>query len=322
MTQSTYAMSGISLVLIITLPIIAFIIGVYHSKKTYTSSQDSLYKSEEQTNQALAVLNAQITSLNQKVEKMSLDTAKSQGQSDILMHSIHNNMQAMTSTLLDKKSRGAWGEFQLQQLLSDYLGNSPKIVEYQYKLINNSRVDAAIHMPDSYKILAIDSKFPLENYRLMMDAEANNAKNDYISARKEFIRNVKVHIDKISDSYARCEESIGDALMFVPSEAIYTEICSSEEDVLNYALSSNVILVSPTTLLGVVSTISRMTQEFEMQKNVDRTIEQIKCLSDEAERLLERAQKLESRQKQMDTEIHNVVVTASKLANKINEFQK
>ncbi len=294
---------------------------MHTAKKSNTSSQESLYTSDEiSLDEDLAVINARIMQLAQKLDDMNVNNARTQGEASTLIRSIHSEMHSMSSTMLDKKARGAWGEFQLKQLLSDYMGNSPRVVEYQYQLANGRRVDAAIHIPQSYKILAVDSKFPLENYREMISFESNKDQLSYKQARKEFMRDVKNHIDKISRDYASSQESIGDALMFVPSEAIYTEICSSEEDVLNYALSSNVILTSPTTLIGVTSAIMRMTHEYEMKNNMEQVLSDLRLVSQEAERLEERANKLELRQRQLSEEVHNVSVTAHKLAKQLKSL--
>ncbi len=313
----------LSLVLIVTLPIIAFIVASKLAKKTNTSSQDSLYTThpiDKSTEESLAVLNARIVALAQKLDEMNLKSAQAQGESNHLIRSIHTEMHQMSSTMLDKKTRGAWGEYQLKQLLSDYMGNSPQVVQYQYQLTNGKRVDAAIHIPRTYKILAVDSKFPLENYRLMMRAEADQSSFEYQQARRDFIRDVKGHIDKIAQDYAQSQESIGDALMFVPSEAIYAEICSGEEDILNYALSSNVILTSPTTLIAATSSIMRMTHEYEMRENLESVLEDLRYLSAEAERLEERANKLDMRHRQLGEEIHNVSITARKLAKQLKQL--
>ena len=294
---------------------------MHTSKKTNTSTQESLYTSNSPSyEESLAVLNARMVELAKKLDDMNVSNARSQGEAGNLIRSIHSEMHAMSSTMLDKKTRGAWGEYQLKQLLSDYMGNSPRVVEYQYQLSNGRRVDAAIHIPQTYKILAVDSKFPLENYRLMMQAEADKSQVAYTQARQAFMRDVKGHIDKISRDYSQSQESIGDALMFVPSEAIYTEICSGDEDILNYALSSNVILTSPTTLIGVTSSIMRMTHEYEMRENMEHVLEDLRLLASEAERLEERANKLDMRQRQMSEEIHNVSVTAHKLAKQLKQF--
>ncbi len=322
MSHSSDMSFYISLILLIAFPIIAFILGRHTGKGLNGTSQDSLYTSPDtpKLEEDIAVLNARMVTLAQKLEDMNAREAKNQGEAGVLMRSIHSEMHTMTSTLLDKKTRGAWGEYQLKQLLSDYMGNSPRVVEYQYQLSNGKRVDAAIHIPQTYKILAVDSKFPLENYRLMMNAEGDTASVVYQQSRRSFMRDVKGHIDKISQDYSMSQESIGDALMFVPSEAIYTEICSSDEDLLNYALSSNVILTSPTTLIGMTSSILRMTHEYEMRENMERVLEDLRILSREAERLEERAQKLDMRQRQMGEEIHNITVTAHKLAQQLKQF--
>ncbi len=275
---------------------------------------------DRDTEEKLAILQSNLLSLNQKVDQYVTISSRKQGESDYLIRQINDEMLKMSYVMVDKRARGAWGEFQLKQLICDYLGNSSSVVEYQYVLSNGKRVDAAIHIPQSRKILAIDSKFPLENYRKMREYERDLGSIEYQTARKFFIRDVKCHIDKISQDYSISSESFGDAIMFIPSEAIYIEVCSCQEDILNYALGNQVILASPTTLVGAISTICRMTHEYEMRQNMESMIEELRLIGQEASRLEERAKKLEAHQNQLVQDIHNVSITAHKISQRINNL--
>lgn len=142
------------------------------------------------------------------------------------------------------KARGGFGELQLESLLRDRLPATA--YEMQHTFASGDRVDAAIQIAD--RIVPVDSKFPLDNFRRLVDGatEADRAR-----AQKDFVRDVKARIDEIATKYIReVEGTYNFALMYVPAEGVYYEVVGgpSAADLRTYASDRHVVPVSPTTL--------------------------------------------------------------------------
>jgi len=135
------------------------------------------------------------------------------------IETLSGEVSGLQSLLSNKQARGAFGEKQMQDLISEYLpANS---YSFQATLSNKKRVDALIHMPGDQGDVAIDSKFPLESWRRLMDAENTP---EEIAAQREFARDVQIHIKDIANKYLIFGETHDVAMMFLPSEAVYAEL--------------------------------------------------------------------------------------------------
>ena len=181
------------------------------------------------------------------------------------IEALSSNVVSLQDILTDKKSRGIFGEVQLYQILASVFGEkNDRTYQKQYKLSNNTMVDAMLFTPEPIGNIAIDSKFPLENYRKMYDSELTN--EERINARKEFVGNLKKHIDDISEKYIIRNETSDQAIMFLPAEAIFAEINAYHTDVIDYAYRKNVRIASPTTLVSVLTTIQMILTNIEREK--------------------------------------------------------
>ena len=123
----------------------------------------------------------------------------------------------------------------------------------QYTLPNGKIADCAFHLPDTNKVLCIDSKFPMENYL--------NLQEDMDTYLRPFKMNMKKHIDDVANKYINID-TMPYALLFVPSEAIYQFVCAKCDDLFTYALQKHVMLVSPTTLVAEVMTLYQVLKIF------------------------------------------------------------
>jgi len=186
---------------------------------------------------------------------------------------VSRSMKDLQEFLRSPKLRGNIGE----QVLKDLIGQMfPKqSFHVQYKFKSGQIVDAAIQTDAG--ILPIDSKFPMENFQRMMKLETEKERD---SARKDFIRDVKKHIDDISKKYILPDEGTMDyALMYVPSEPVFYEI-ANDGSLAGYAQSKRVYVVSPTTLYMILQTIllsnegkkieSKSKQVFQMLKGAQQ----------------------------------------------------
>lgn len=164
------------------------------------------------------------------------------------MSEIGRSMKELQEFLKSPKLRGNIGEQVLKDLISQMFPKNSFHLQYSFK--SGERVDAAIKTDAG--ILPIDSKFPMENFIKMTKAENKEEKNEY---EKEFIKDVKKHIDAIARKYILPQEGTMDfALMYVPSESVYYELANMTE-LMDYARRNRVYIVSPTTLYAHLQTI-------------------------------------------------------------------
>jgi DNA recombination protein RmuC len=216
-------------------------ISIETTNKTLNSALNS------NTNQMVRTLQENSKQLNDRLDKAAnviAGVGKEVGQ----MSEIGRSMKELQDFLKSPKLRGNIGEEILKDLIGQLFPKNSFHLQYQFK--SGVRVDAAIQTGAG--ILPIDSKFPMESFQRMVK---NDGTTPIESLRKEFVRDVKEHIDTISKKYILPDEGTMDfALMYVPSESVFYEICNMPE-ILNFAKRSRVYVVSPSTLYIHLQTI-------------------------------------------------------------------
>jgi DNA recombination protein RmuC len=185
--------------------------------------------------------------LNQRLDQAAgviRDVGREVGQ----MNEIGRSMKELQDFLKSPKLRGNIGEQVLKDLISQMFPKTSFFLQYEFK--SGEKVDAAIKTDAG--ILPIDSKFPMENFQKMIKAQSKEEKAVF---EKEFIRDIKKHINDISKKYILPSEGTMDfALMYVPSESVYYELANQPE-VLDFARKARVYIVSPSTLYAHLQTI-------------------------------------------------------------------
>lgn len=211
---------------------------------------------EEQSKNFTQTLQQNTNSLNERLDnaaRVISGVQRSVGE----MSEIGRGIKDLQEFLRNPKLRGNIGEQVLRQLLSQMLPKQSFHLQYVFK--SGAMVDAAIKT--SAGIIPVDSKFPMENFRKMAKAQSEQDKK---AAEKEFVKDVRRHIDDISKKYILTEEGTIDyALMYIPSEAVYYEIMNQDESLLEYAYERRVLPVSPTTFYAYLRAIL---MSFEGQK--------------------------------------------------------
>ena len=181
----------------------------------------------------------------------------------------------------------------------------------QYTLPNGKIADCAFHLPDTKKVLCIDSKFPMENYL--------NLQEDEDTYLRPFKMNMKKHIDDVANKYINMD-TMPYALLFVPSEAIYQFVCAKCDDLFTYALQKRVMLVSPTTLVAEVMTLLSSTKDFYRTSHMEEIERNILLLQEDANRLVERSIKAEKTLETLATQFHSVSISAQKLSSRMTKM--
>ena len=203
------------------------------------------------------------------------------------IENMEQDLKKMNLIFNNTKQRGNWGEYQLEYLLNMYASENKEVFQMQYPLENKKIADAILYTYD-HQILCIDSKFPMENYLKMIEDKENQ---EYYF--RLFKNNMKKHIQDISQKYIT-PQTMNQAILFIPSEAIYQFVCAKCSDLFQEALSSHVLLASPTTLVGIVYTILSQTKDFYRQEHVEEIEKDLKVLLEDVNRLLQRSEKAQN----------------------------
>ncbi len=212
--------------------------------ETNKSLNQSMRNSSLEMTRTLQENNKQINDRLTKAAEVIRDVSKEVGQ----MSEIGRSMRELQDFLKSPKLRGNIGEEVLKDLISQTFPKNSFNLQYQFR--SGEKVDAAIKTDAG--ILPIDSKFPMENFQKMNKSESQTEKESY---KKEFVRDVKKHIDAISKKYILPDEGTMDfCLMYIPSEPVYYEVANNPE-LLDYARKMRVYAVSPTTLYAHLQVI-------------------------------------------------------------------
>lgn len=229
--------------------------------------------------------------------------------------SLSMEIVSLQSVLTDKKTRGTFGEVNLEYILNNAFGSHKNgIYRTQYKFSNGAIVDALLFAPAPLGTIGIDSKFPLENYQKMTDK--NRTKEDRLQAEKLFVNDVKKHINDISEKYIIPGETGDEAIMFLPAEALFAEINAYHPELLNYAYNKKVWITGPTTLISTLSIISMILKNMERDKYAKIIHDELNKLSVEFGRYKERWDKLSRSVKTVNQSIDDLHTTTDKITKR------
>ena len=230
---------------------------------------------------------------------------------------LSNDIVSLQGILTDKKTRGIFGEVNLKHILSNVFGeNNNKIYSLQYTLPNGTIADSILFAPEPLGTIAIDSKFPLEHYRMMVDKKLPvEVRNNY---EKQFKNDVKKHIDAIHDKYIIPGVTSDQAIMFLPAEAIFAEINAYHSDIIDYAYKKRVWITSPTTLISTLTVIQMIIKNMERDKYASIIHDELNKLGIEFNRYKERWDKLARSIQTVNKDVENVSITTDKISRKFD----
>ncbi|MDD7466721.1 MAG: DNA recombination protein RmuC [Floccifex porci] len=229
------------------------------------------------------------------------------------IENMEQDLKKMNLIFNNTKQRGNWGEYQLEYLLNMYASENKEVFQMQYPLENKKIADAILYTYD-HQILCIDSKFPMENYLKMIEDKENQ---EYYF--RLFKNNMKKHIQDISQKYIT-PQTMNQAILFIPSEAIYQFVCAKCSDLFQEALSSHVLLASPTTLVGIVYTILSQTKDFYRQEHVEEIEKDLKVLLEDVNRLLQRSEKAQNNLNLLQDQFEMIHTSCKKIGKRIQKI--
>ena len=236
---------------------------------------------------------------------------------------LSNDIVSLQSVLTDKKTRGIFGEVNLNNIMSNVFGeHNDKIYKMQYTLPNETIVDCALFAPEPLGLVGIDSKFPLEHYQEMVDKNKSVIERE--AATKMFKMDMKKHIDAISSKYIINGVTSDQAILFLPAEAIFAEVNAYHSDIIEYAYKKRVWITSPTTLISTLTTIQVIIKNIERDKYTSIIHKELNLLSTEFKRYKDRWDKLyrsiETVSKDVK-DIHNTTEKITKRFDSINQVE-
>ena len=234
---------------------------------------------------------------------------------------LSSEIVSLQSVLTDKKTRGIFGEVNLNYILSSIFGeNNTKVYELQHHMPNGFIVDAILYAPEPLGTIGIDSKFPLENYQRMTDKSLSAS--DREGYTKLFKNDVKKHIDAIANKYIISGVTTNQAIMFLPAEAIFAEINAYHSELLKYAYDKRVWITSPTTLMSTLSIIQMIIKNMERDKYAQIIHIELNKLSEEFDRYRQRWDKLTRSIETVNKDINEINTTTNKITKRFEAINK
>ena len=248
--------------------------------------------------------------LQQKLEQIDRAQAK--------IEKLSGDVLGLQDILSNKQTRGAFGEIQLNDIVSKALPSDS--YAFQATLSNGKRADCLIHLPKPPGPIVIDSKFPLEAYEALRAAKTAQETQD---AARAFRTSVRGHIKAISERYILEGETADGALMFLPSEPVYAELHANFPEIVREGFAARVWIVSPTTCMATLNTMRAVLKDARMREQAGAIRKQLGLLHRDVELVFERVNKLNTHFGQARKDIDDISIAAEragKRAIKLDNF--
>jgi len=229
---------------------------------------------------------------------------------------LASQVTSLQGVLANKQSRGAFGQGRMEIIVQDGLPRG--CYEFQYTLSNRSRPDCAVFLPDG-RPLVIDAKFPLEAVTAFREAKSEDERKQ---AAARLRQDIGRHIGDIAQKYLIPGETQDQALMFVPSESVYTELHDSFDDLVQRAYRAKVIIVSPSLLMLAIQVVQQIQRDARMREAADRIHAEVGHLMDDLRRLNERVLKLQQHFGQANEDVRQIVISAEKIERRGTRIQE
>lgn len=242
------------------------------------------------------------------------------------IQSLSTEMVGLQNILKNNQSRGSFGEYQLNQLLFSVFGDNKDLYQTQYTIREASgkkesvRADAVIFMPEPNGVIAIDSKFPFSAYSQLFDNK-NLEKDSEDRLISQFGAEVKKHITDIAAKYIVPGTTAEYALMFVASDGILAMIHSRLQNVVEYAYQKKVTIVSPTTIIPLLSSLWAVSLDYKRSKSIGEIIQQIQALTKDFDKFGDEWSKLNDGISRLSKQSIDVNARVEKIAGKFGKIK-
>ena len=229
------------------------------------------------------------------------------------INSLSNQVNDLQNILSNKQLRGAFGEVQLENIVKDALPQNA--YQFQYTLMSNSRVDCIVKMPEPPGPICIDSKFPLEDYKKFTGSTNDQEKKDNL---KLFHNAVQKHIRDISEKYILPGETADSAIMFLPSESIYSEINIRFPKLVNESRNKKVYMAGPDNLMLLLHTVRAILRDATMSQTAGKIQIEVDKLGNDLNLLADRIFKLDKHFDLARRDLDEINISHRKIENRGN----
>jgi DNA recombination protein RmuC len=230
---------------------------------------------------------------------------------------LSSNVVDLQAILADKRSRGAFGEVQLSALIRNIIPEQH--FNFQYTLSNGKRADCILLLPEPTGNVVIDAKFPLESYRRLADTKLTETERHL--AEQQFRTDVRKHLQDIASKYIISGETSDGAMMFIPAEAVFAEIHAHYPDLVENSHKLRVWMVSPTTMMAVLTTARAVLKDAATRKQVHIIQEHLSYLSQDFDRFQKRMDDLARHINQAHTDVEQVHKSSQKITTRFNKIE-
>lgn len=231
---------------------------------------------------------------------------------------LSGNVINLQEVLADKGSRGAFGEVQLHALVRNLMPENSFAL--QHVLSNDMRVDCMLFLPEPGGNIGVDAKFPLESFRRMTDPAAADSLRDKGAA--QFRQDIRKHIRDIATKYIVPGETADGAVMFIPAEAVFAEIHAHFPDLVEESYRRRVWMVSPTTMMAILTTARAVLKDAATREQVDIIQEHLQDLAHDFGRFQQRMDNLARHIHQAGRDVDDVNVSAKKISGRFARIEQ
>ena len=262
-----------------------------------------------------AGLDAQAQTTGENLSKLNerlavIDAAQSR------LSEMTREVVSLKDILANKQSRGAFGQGRMEAIVRDGLPASA--YDFQFTLSNRTRPDCIIRLPGDTRLLAVDAKFPLEGFTALRAARDDEARK---AAQARVRADVGKHVKDIAERYLVPGETQDMALMFVPSEAIYSDLVEHFDDLAQKAHRARVVIVSPTLLMMAISVAQSILRDARMRDEAHEIQAEVGKLMNDVRLLVERAGKLETHFRQAQEDVHGLGAASARVARRSERIE-
>ncbi|MCR6629691.1 MAG: DNA recombination protein RmuC [Magnetospirillum sp.] len=253
----------------------------------------------------------QSTSLHELRERLAVIDAAQKNITELSAQVV-----SLQDILSNKQARGAFGEIQLNDIVSSML--PPSAYKFQAPLGDGRRVDCLLDLPNPPGAIAIDAKFPLESFHALRNARDDAERT---AAGRAFATAILKHVRDIAEKYIVPGETAESALMFLPSEAIYAELHANFPDVVEKSFRAKVWIVSPTTLMATLNTVRAVLKDARMREQAGLIQKEVRTLLDDIGRLDDRVAALDKHFGQAAEDIRQIRISTDKVVKRADRIE-
>jgi DNA recombination protein RmuC len=230
---------------------------------------------------------------------------------------LSTHVVSLQDVLIDKRARGAFGEVQLEALISNMIPSSN--YRMQYTLSNQKRADCILFLPEPTGNVVIDAKFPLETYQKLMNVDPVSSERK--AYQQQFRVDLQKHIKDISEKYIVPNETTDGAIMFIPAEAIFAEVHANYPEIITLSQRLKVWLVSPSTLMAVLTTAKAVLKDDATRGQVHIIQKHLHALSDDFQRFEKRMDRLTKHIDLAHQDASEVNTSAKKITQRFQKIE-